>query len=162
MAGMAVGQRVLVGVGVTGVAVGQRVLVGETVGTGTRVFVAVGGSGVGEGPKVAVRVTVDVLVRVAVGVLVRVGVLVLVGIGEDVDVRLGDGLGGGVGASPSTIKRPEMFQTFPTKICTSYSPGSHCQGSGFQSVNPKPPVPPSQGLLSKKTSSVPRYHNALH
>jgi hypothetical protein len=36
--------------------------------------------------------------------------------GVVVDVRVGVGDGGGVGASPSTTKRPETFQRVPTKI----------------------------------------------
>ena len=145
---MAVGQRVLVGVGVIGVAVGQRVLVGGGIGAGTRVLVAVGGRGVGVGPKVGVGVRVGVWVRVGVGVRDGVGVRVAVGVGVVVEVRVCVGDGGGVGASPSTKNRPEIFQTEPTNICTSYSPGSHSQGAGSQSVNPKPPVPPSHGSLS--------------
>jgi len=93
---------------------------------------------------------------VGVGVGEGVGISVLVG------VREGVGLGGGVGASPSTRKVPEIFHTEPTKIRTSYSPGCHSQGSASQSVNPKPPEPPSHGLLSKNTRSSPRYHRALH
>ena len=83
---------------------------------------------------------VRVMVRVGVGVLVRVGVPVGPGVGErlGVGVRLivGDKvrLGAAVGASPWMVKRPETSQFIPTKICTSYSPGSHKEGSGFQSV----------------------------
>ena len=120
------------------------------------------GSGVGEGPKVGVRVRVGVAVRVGVGVRVAVEVGDGVGINVLVGVREGVGLGGGVGASPSTRKSPEIFHSAPTKMRTSYSPGSHSQAWGFQSVNPKPTVPPSQGLLSKNTSSSPRYQSALH
>jgi hypothetical protein len=174
VAGSAVGQRVFVGVIVMGVAVGQRVFVGVGDGEGKRVLVAVAGRGVGEGPKVGVGVRVGVAVRVGVvvrvGVAVRVGVVVRVGVGVGdavgievlVGVREAVGLGGGVGASPSTMKRPEIFHAVPIKIRTSYSPGSHSQAGGSQSVKPKPPEPPSQGLLSKNTSSVPRYQRALH
>ncbi len=160
--GIAVGQRVLVGVIVTGVAVGQRVFVADGIGEGRLVRVAVGGNGVGEGPKVGVGVRVGVAVRVGVGV--RVGVEVGEGDGVRVLVVVMDGvgLGGGVGASPSTRKRPEIFHVEPTKIRTSYSPGCHSQGWAFQSENPKPPDPPSHGLLSKNTRSSPRYHKALH
>jgi hypothetical protein len=146
--GMAVGQRVFVGVMVTGVAVGQRVFVAEGLGEGGEVLVAVGGSGVGEGPKVGVSVRVGVAVRVGVGVRVGVEVGEAVGIGVLVGVREGVGLGGGVGASPSTVKRPEMFQVVPTKMRTSYSPGCHSHGWASQSEKPNPPVPPSQGSLS--------------
>jgi len=162
VAGSAVGQRVFVGVIVMGVAVGQRVFVGVGDGEGKRVLVAVAGRGVGEGPKVGVVVRVGVAVRVGVGVRVGVWVGDAVGIGVLVGVREAVGLGGWVGASPSTKKRPDIFHAVPIKIRTSYSPGSHSQAGGSQSVKPKPPEPPSQGLLSKNTSSVPRYQRALH
>ncbi len=88
----------------------------------------------GEGPGVGGRVTEGVTVelgrRVRVGVAVRVGVGVRVGVPVRVDVALGSG----VGASPSTVKLPETFQFSPEKICTSYSPGNHSEGSGSQSV----------------------------
>ena len=61
-----------------------------------------------------------------------------------VSVRLGTAVGG----CPSTVKRPDVFQNKPTKIWTSYSPSCHIYGSGFQSVYPTPPVPPSHGLVS--------------
>lgn len=72
--------------------------------------------------RVGVCVGVGRRVRVGVGVYVWVGVLV--GVGE----------GTGVGGSPSTMKRPEIFQINPTNICTSYSPGDHTSALGSQSV----------------------------
>ena len=100
-----------VAVGVTGVYVGMRVKVLEGVKEGALVFAGVGvlvgreavgvnrgvGVRVGEGPGVKVAVTVGrgVRVKVAVGR----GVIVKVGVGE----------GGGVGASPSTVKVPTTF-----------------------------------------------------
>jgi hypothetical protein len=159
-----VGQRVIVAEGVMGVAVGPRV----HVGLGTKGVKVGGGVGVivgdGLGPGVKLGVGVIVGVRVRVGVNVRVGVRVGVGVRVRVDpsVAVGEGLGVRVGGSPSTRKIPTTFHSSPTKICTWYSPGSHSEASGFQSVKPKPPVPPSQGLVSNRTSSPLRYHKAVH
>ena len=85
---------------------------------------------VADGRGVAVGLGPGVKVAVAVGRGVRVGVAVGVG----VTVEVGVGEGSGVGASPSTVKVPDTFHCNPAKICTSYSPGSHKCGSGFQSV----------------------------
>ena len=82
--------------------------------------------------------------RVSGGRMVRVGASVLVVVRVGVGVRLGTAVGG----CPSTVKRPDVFQNNPTKIWTSYSPCCHINGSGFQSVYPTPPVPPSHGLVS--------------
>jgi hypothetical protein len=73
---------------------------------------------------------VGLRVEVMEGRGVRVRVLVRLG----VKVAEGVGLGSGVGGSPSTVKRPDTFQSRPTKIWTSYSPGIHSEGSGAQSV----------------------------
>lgn len=85
---------------------------------------------------------------VETGVAVGKGVRVAVGVDVGVLVRVGVALGFGVGASPSTVKTPAFLKTSPTKICTTYSPGSHAEGSGCQSVKPSPPDPPFQGSVS--------------
>ena len=62
------------------------------------------------------------LVAVRDGGGVRVG-----GIGE----RVGEGVMVGVEVTglPVTVKRPLDLNCWPTKICTSYSPGSHASGA---------------------------------
>src|SRR4030042_2935832 len=70
----------------------------------------------------------------------------------------GEGEAVGVPA-PKTVKRALTFHSSPTNILTSYSPGIHA--SGVQSVKPYPPVEPSHSLLSKQTTSSPRYHKAV-
>lgn len=112
---------------------------------GVGVIVRVGVfDGVGVMLAVGVRVPVEVTVglRVGVGVSDRVGVLVGVAVGVRVGVSVavaevvavGEEDGSGVGALPSTKKRPDFFHSNPTNICTSYSAGSHCSGLGSQSV----------------------------
>ncbi|SRR6266496_3508906 len=76
------------------------------------------GVAVTPGVCVGVRVFVTVGVREGVAVLVDVRVRVGVGVFEDVAV------GGAVGASPCKINCPTTFQSKPTKIATSYVPGS--------------------------------------
>lgn len=83
------------------------------------------------------------------GVRDGVGVAVSVGVGMGVLVSVGVMVGSAVGGSPSTVNRPETFQVRPVKICTSYSPTAHAEGSGSQSVYPLPPVLPSQGWVSQ-------------
>lgn len=106
------------------------------------------------GVRVKVGVRVGTMVAVGRGVLVRVGVRVMVGVrvgvmvGEAVGVKVGVALGRTVGAFPVTVNRPEIFQNVPLKIWTSYSPDSHAEGSGAQSVYPYPPVPPFHGYDS--------------
>ena len=85
---------------------------------------------------------------VAVGVRVGEGVAELVAVRDGVGVRLGVTVGRGVGASPSRVNCPTCFQSRPTKICTSYVPGSHSSAGASHSVNPNPPVSPSQGIVS--------------
>ena len=100
------------------------------------------------------RVGTGVTVRVGRGVLEGIGVAVghgvLVDVGVPVEVVVGVkvSVGTGVGGSPSTRKRPDTTKNWPTNIWTSYSPTSHSSGSGFQSVKPNPPDPPSQGSVS--------------
>ena len=120
-----------------GMWVGEGVI-GVMVGVGAWVFSGVGVGVGGRGVKVMVGWCVSEGRRVKVGARVPV----------PVGVKEGVALGTGVGGWPSTVKRPEVFQLNPIKICTSYSPTSQRQGSGFQSVYPTPPVPPSQGLDS--------------
>jgi hypothetical protein len=119
------------------------------VAVGARVAEGVGGVFVGDGAKVLDGVELGVT-RTGLGVAVWLGMRVSDGLGVGVLVRVGEGvrLGTAVGGEPSTVKRPEVFQLLPTKTCTSYSPASHRYGSGFQSVYPIPPVPPSQGSVS--------------
>lgn len=104
-------------------ALNQGVLVGSGVNVGRGVLVAVG-----------VRVTVAVLV----GETVR----------EGVGVREGVNVGIAVGASPSTMNCPICFHSNPTKICTSYVPGSHSEAGASHSVKPNPPVSPFHGMVS--------------
>ncbi len=77
-------------------------------------------------------VNVDDGVGVLLEVEVGVGVLVGLGVGDKVGVRVGTT----VGAAPRTMKRPITFQSSPTNIRTSYSPGNQSEGGGFQSVYP--------------------------
>lgn len=109
------GQRVMVGVAVNGVTVGQGVQVAE----------GVGGVAVGQGVHVDVGVN-----GVAVGQGVRLGEAEGIGVSVMVAVAVGMGVGG----SPSIVKNPTWRHSRPTKICTWYSPGSHSEGSGSQSV----------------------------
>jgi hypothetical protein len=164
---VAVGQRVTVGVGVIGVAVGQRVRVGVmgvVVAFGFFVMVKVGvmvGFTV-PGPGVGVRVMVGQGVRDGVRVGVRDGVTVIVVVGVGVTVGVGVGVGVEVGGFPITLKNPTCLQSYPKKIWTWYSPGSHSSDFGDQSEYPMPPVPPAQACVSKLTSSPFRYQMAVH
>ena len=98
----------------------------------------------GEGRKVKVMVGVSVGRGVLDGVGVEDGVRVFVGI--FVNVGVADGIN--VGGVPCTRNLPLPTNTSPTKIWTSYIPGNHLSGDGFQSVKPDPPVAPSHGLVS--------------
>ena len=73
------------------------------------------GNGVREGARVHVGGMVFVIVALGEGR--GVGVLVWVAVGARVGVD--------VFGMPWTTKRPTDFQSIPTKICTSYLPGSH-------------------------------------
>ena len=95
-----------------------------------------------------VGVLVGVGDLVTVAVRVGEGVAEAVAVREGVGVRLGVTVGLGVGASPSRMNCLTSFQSSPTKICTSYVPGSHSSAGASHSVNPKPPVSPSQGIVS--------------
>jgi len=79
-------------------------MVGE--GVGLRVGEGVGEGSVGDGPAVGL----------GMGVRVEVGVTV------------------GVGGSPVMMKRPDIFQLAPVKICTSYSPGNQPPTGALHSV----------------------------
>lgn len=108
-----------VGVGGIRVGEGQRV----SVGRGVRVFVGVGVI-VGVRDVVGVAVGVNVLRGVFVGSGVIVGRGVGVGgigvtVGVGPIVRVGLAVARGVGGCPVTTKRPELFHSLPTKICTS-------------------------------------------
>lgn len=96
------------------------------------------GSGVRVGLGVLVEVGVDVAVPVLVGETVR----------EGVSVSDGVNVGIAVGASPSMMNCPMTFHSSPTKICTSYVPGSHSEAGASLSVKPKPPVSPFHGMVS--------------
>ncbi len=78
----------------------------------------------------AVGGRVDVAVEIAVGVTVGV----LLGVGDSVNIAVA--VNATLEGSPSTVNLPETFHCCPTKICTSYSPGFHSKGFGFQSVYP--------------------------
>jgi len=84
----------------------------------------------GDGVMVGVNVLVTVGVREGVAVLEGVGVREAVGVDEGVRVGIG------VGASPSRRNCPTCFQSSPTKIWTSYVPGSHSDAGASHSVNP--------------------------
>jgi hypothetical protein len=99
--------------------VGVLVIVGVLVLVGVRVIVAV-------------RVGTGVFVGLIV--LVKVGVRVLVGSGVLLGVKLGVAEGLVVGGIPVIVNLPDTLKKFPLNICTSYSPGSHCEGSGSQST----------------------------
>lgn len=77
-------------------------------------------------------------VKVLVTVGVREGVAVRLGVGvrEAVGVEEGVRVGIGVGASPSSRNCPTIFQSSPTKSCTSYVPGSHSEAGASHSVKP--------------------------
>ena len=87
-------------------------------------------------------------VLVAVGVCVTVPVLVGVSVLVGVRVREGVIVGIAVGASPSTTNCPICFHSSPTKIWTSYVPGSQSEAGALHSVKPKPPVSPFHGMVS--------------
>lgn len=92
--------------------------------------------------------SVGIFVLVAVGVDVTVPVSVGVSVSEGVGVIDGVRVGIAVGASPSMMNSPITFHSSPTKICTSYVPGSHSDAGALHSVNPKPPVSPFHGMVS--------------
>ena len=75
-------------------------------------------------------------VLVTVGVRDGVGVLEAVGVRDAVGVEEGVLVGIAVGASPSTWNCPTIFQSSPTKICTSYVPGNHSEAGASHSVKP--------------------------
>ena len=100
------------------------------------------------GVKVGSGVSVGICVLVAVGVCVTVPVLVGVSVFEGDGVIEGVIVGIAVGASPSTTNCPMTFHSSPTKICTSYVPGSHSEAGASRSVKPKPPVSPFHGSVS--------------
>lgn len=122
--------------------------------------------GVGVGAMVLVGVRVKVGYGVRVGLGPKVGVWVIVGVGEGVivgvGVMVGVKLGSGVGGSPTTVKVPVWNKSRYKYMYTVYSPGSHSEDTGSQSVYPMPPVPPSQGKVSQWTRSPLRYHKADH
>jgi hypothetical protein len=109
-------------------------------------------------------------VRVSVGHGVFEGVRVKVGGGEGVDVIDGVNVlvadevvvGVEVTGAPVTVNVPTCFQSSPKNNWTVYNPGSHSSGSGFHSVKPEPPVPPSHGSVSKLTNSLFLNHKAVH
>lgn len=96
------------------------------------------------GGRVRVEVAVLVIVRVGEGSGVLDGRGVRETVGEDfaVGVAAFEGFIWGVllavtpGGLPVTVKCPDDFISRPLKINTSYSPGSHSDGEGFQSVYP--------------------------
>ena len=130
-------------VGVTGVGVMVGQGVGDFVGVGDLKLVAVG-LGVFDGRGVTVGNGVRVRVSVADGHGVRVGVFE----GVRVSVRVGVRLGSAVGGVPWTMNVPDLFHVSPENNWTWYSPSSHSCGSGSQSVKPRPPEPPFQGIVS--------------
>lgn len=83
-----------------------------------------------EGVFVGVKVLVAVGVREGVAVRLGVGVLEALGVNEGVLVGIA------VGASPSRRNCPTIFTSNPTKICTSYVPGSHSEAGASHSVKP--------------------------
>jgi len=97
--------------------------VGRGVREGARVVV---GGAVRDGARVQVGRGVFVIVALGLGMLVAVSAIVADGARVAVDV----------GGSPSTTKRPTDFHSMPTKICTSYSPGSHSWGAAIRSAYP--------------------------
>ena len=78
----------------------------------------------------------EVNVRVTVGVREGVAVRLGVGVREAVGVEEGVRVGMAVGASPSRMNCPTCFQSNPTKIWTSYVPGSHSEAGASHSVKP--------------------------
>lgn len=83
----------------------------------------------GVGVIVLLGTVVRVGIRVLVGYRVFVGVDVVVAVLVVVDVNVDAGVGG----VPTTEKFPDLLNTNPVNIWTSYTPGSHFCGSGFQS-----------------------------
>jgi len=151
------------GVGGTGlavrVAVGGRDAVGIGVDVGMCVFVA-DGTGVNEGVGRGVRVGRGSGLAVAVGVIVRVLVIVLDGVAEA--VALGRGLEVAVGGSPSRTNRPDVCQSVPTKICTSYTPGSHSGAGRSQLATATPGGKSFHEVVSTYLSAPLWYHSAVH
>lgn len=149
--GVIVGEDVTVGVelgSLVGVLDGMSVGLGR--GEAVKVIVEVGrveavvavrdavAVGFGVGVFVAEGVLVGETTGLGVGVRLAVAVLEAVEVGAAVGVSLGIGLGVSVGGLPSSTNRPEAFHSVPTKICTSYVPGSH---SGAGLVQPATATP---------------------
>lgn len=149
----------------TGVAVGRRVRVGSGVGVGAGVRVMVlvdvgvavpAGVRVGSGVEVGGREGLGFRVRVMVGVLEAVAV----GRGEGVAV-MGE-VAVMVGGSPSRMNLPEAFQLVPTKICTSYSPASHCGAGRCQLATATPGGKSFHDTVSTYLSAPFWYQSAVH
>jgi hypothetical protein len=164
LAGIDVRVEVLAGV-IVAVLPGVEVRDAVLDGTAVKVLEAVA-----EGMELAIAVFEALAVRV--GVLVMLGVLeaVRVAVGSavfvEVPVALLSGVAEGVfvivGASPSNTNVPEAFHSLPTKMRTSYVPGSHFSTGCCHTADPMPVSDSSQVFVSKLCSSPSRYQIAVH
>jgi hypothetical protein len=158
--GVAVVVEVDVGRGV-GVADAANSTAAVLVGTGVAVS-----EGVDVGFVVAVYVAVGVREGgtrgLAVGVRLAVGVLEAVDVGAVVGVLLGRGLGVTVGGLPSSTNRPEAFQSVPTNIWTSYSPGCHSGAGLVQLATATPAGKSFQDVVSTYLRAPFWYHRPIH